>query len=133
MIWLLANWKSAVVGTIILVMGVYIGFLQLNVKRLTFNNESLKLELRVKEEEIESWKKLYQILGDKLAEQNKSIVILKNKTETAKQARVAADKKAASIGEQARAKENALQKHSASNGTCESELQTIKSMLDAAI
>lgn len=130
--WALLNWQKVLVGLISIALILYIGFLQLNIKRLKFNNESLKTELLVKTEEIGQWKKLYSILGDKIAEQNKSIENLKYRTDQAKKARRTADKKAAPIVAQARERENAVARVPASLGTCESELQTIKDMLEAA-
>lgn len=129
--WALLNWQKVLVGLISIVLILYIGFLQLNIKRLKFNNESLKTELLVKTEEIGQWKKLYSILGDKIAEQNKSIENLKHRTEQAKKARRTADKKAAPIVSRALEAENALQSVSASSGTCESELDTINELLEA--
>lgn len=129
--WALANWGKVIVGILFLSITIYIGVLQLNIKRLKFNNESLKTEVLVKTEEIGQWKKLYSILGDKIAEQNKSIEDLMYRTEQAKKARRTADKKAAPIVAQARESENALSVVPASSGTCESELSTINQLLEA--
>lgn len=129
--WALANWGKVIVGIMILSITIYIGILQLNIKRLKFNNEALKTELLVKTEEIGQWKKLYTILGDQLAEQNKSIENLKHRTEQAKKARRTADKKAAPIVSRALESENALRGVPASSGTCESELSTINQLLEA--
>jgi len=129
--WALTNWGKVLTGLLILLTVAYIGFLQLNIKLLTLNNESLKLELRTKDAEIADWKKLYQIIGDKLAEQNESILDLKQKTEAAKKARISADKRADEISAQARKQENALQAVPASSGPdCEAELSTIRQLLN---
>jgi hypothetical protein len=130
--WALANWGKVIVGILVLSITIYIGVLQLNIKRLKFNNESLQTDLLVKTEEIGQWKKLYSILGDRIAEQNKSIKLLEAKTKEAQKRRVAADKKAAPIVRAAQESEKAVVSVPASTGTCESELQTIKDMLEAA-
>lgn len=127
--WALLNWQKVLIGAISIALIIYIGFLQLNVKRLKLNNELLKTEVLVKTEEIGQWKQLYSILGDKIVEQNKSIQDLKNRTDKAKTKRKEADKKAEPIVAQARKSENALSVVPASLGTCESELEVINQLL----
>lgn len=137
--WLLGNWMSILGGIVILALCIYVGSLHTKIgmrdaKIGTLEAEvsTIKAEMKTKDAEIADWKKLYQIIGDKLAEQNESILDLKKKTEAAKKARIAADKKAALIVSKAKKTEESINAVMPSSADCDSELQAIEQMLKAA-
>lgn len=129
--WLLGNWVSVIAGLLIIALSIFIASLytQIGIKNMKIG--TLEAKVQKQASEIEDWKKLYTILSDQLAEQNKSIENLKHRTEQAKKARRTADKKAAPIVSRALESENALRGVPASSGTCESELATINELLEA--
>lgn len=92
---------------------------------------ALNSKIEKQEIEIELWKQTYTVLSTKVAEQNKSIQDLKDRTDKAKTKRKEADKKAAPIVRAAQEREKAVVSVSASSGTCESELATINQLLEA--
>jgi TPP-dependent trihydroxycyclohexane-1,2-dione (THcHDO) dehydratase len=123
--WLLGNWMPVLVAIVILTLGAY-------VMTILHQRNTARLEVAHLKLEIEGWKSAYTIISNKLVEQNKSIKDLEKRTKDAQKRRVAADKKAAPIVRAAQESEKAVVIVPASSGTCESELQTIKDMLEAA-
>jgi hypothetical protein len=128
----LANWGKVIVGILILSITIYVGVLKLQNHAL--RNEADTHKLKVKEQglELKEWKRVYVILTTELAKQNKAILELDDKKKQADSKRVAAEKKASAIVEQAKKSENSLQRVPvAKSATCEAEMETIKQLLGA--
>jgi hypothetical protein len=122
--WFFGNWKLIAFAILIGLVVAYVTILQLRILNLKLDNAEQKVEV------LEA-KHFAEILGLRIGEQNKSIKLLEAKTKDAQKRRVAADKKAAPIVRAAQEKENAVASAPASNGTCESELNAIRGMLEA--
>jgi hypothetical protein len=128
----LANWGKVIVGILFLSITIYVGFLKLQNHAL--RNEADTHALKVKEQQIElkEWKRVYGILTDELAKQNKAVNELGEKKKEAESKRIAAEKKASAIVAQAHQSENALQRvPGAKSADCEAEMATIKQLLGA--
>jgi hypothetical protein len=128
----LANWGKVIVGILFLSITIYVGFLKL--QNHSLRNEADTQSLKVKEQQIElkEWRRVYGILADELAKQNKAIIELGDQKKHADSRRAEAEKKASSIVAQARQSENSLQRvPEAKSVNCEAEMATIKQLLGA--
>lgn len=128
----LSNWGKVIVGILFISITIYVGFLKLQNHAL--RNEADTQSLKVKEQQIElkEWKRVYGILADELAKQNKAILELGNRKKQADSKRAEAEKKASAIVAQARQSENSLQRvPEAKSANCEAEMATIKQLLGA--
>lgn len=128
----LANWGKVIVGILFLSITIYVGFLKL--QNHSLRNEADTQSLKVKEQQIElkEWKRVYGILADELAKQNKAIIELGDQKKQADSKRAEAEKKASAIVAQARQSENSLQRvPEAKSANCEAEMATIKQLLGA--
>jgi hypothetical protein len=129
----LANWGKVIVGILFLSITIYVGFLKLQNHAL--RNEADTQSLKVKEQQIElkEWKRVYGILTDELARQNKAVNELGERKKEADSKRIQAEKKASAIVAQARQSENSLQRVPvAESAACEAEMATIHQLLDTS-
>jgi hypothetical protein len=128
----LANWGKVLAVIIAVTLAVYIGFIKLQNHALRNEADTHQLKVKAQGIELEEWKRVYGILTDELAKQNKAILDLDDKKKQADSKRVAAEKKASAIVEQAKKSENSLQRVPvAKSATCEAEMETIKQLLGA--
>jgi predicted Holliday junction resolvase-like endonuclease len=96
---------------------------------------ALNGKIEKQELEIELWKQAYNIIGDKMVEQNAAINKLEEQRKTALRKRAQGDKKAAAIvahQKEAETRLEAIASVPEASSTCEAEMDAIKQMLGAA-
>jgi predicted Holliday junction resolvase-like endonuclease len=96
---------------------------------------ALNGKIEKQELEIELWKQAYNIIGDKMVEQNAAINKLEEQRKTALRKRAQGDKKAAVIvahQKEAETRLEAIASVPEASSTCEAEMNAIKAMLEAA-